>query len=69
MYRSTPQSSTQEKEQEEKERVRDLTELDIRDKGVRLRERVREKQRKWDERKLISHDVYGSVNVPFINCI
>ena len=48
MYRSTPQSSAQRKEQEEKERVRDSTELDIKDKGVGLRESER-KVKKMDE--------------------
>ena len=38
MYRSTPQSSTQAKKQEERKRV---TELDIKDKGVRMRESER----------------------------
>ena len=70
MYRCTPQSSAQRKEQEEKERVRDSTELDIKDKGVGLRESER-KVKKMDEEntQIVSHEVYGSMNVPLEACM
>ena len=46
MYRCTPQSSTQAKEQEERKRA---TELDIKDRGVKLRESERKVE--WDKEK------------------